>query len=369
MSAASNGTERITVRGEAPYDVAIGRDIIDELVRAELPEAATRVAIIHPPTLVQQAEDLRLRVTDSGRAVIIIEVPDGERAKTTAVADYCWSVLGEAGFTRLDTIIGFGGGATTDLAGFVAATWLRGVPLIQVPTTLLAMVDAAVGGKTGINTTAGKNLVGCFYPPKAVICDLLTLESMPIADYITGMAEVIKCGFISDPIILDLVEASPAQACDPTADVVPELVSRAVQVKADVVGDDLKESVGRASIGREVLNYGHTLGHAIERVENYSWRHGSAISVGMVFAAELSHRAGLLSFDVVARHRAVLSAIGLPIAYPAGRWPELVAGIKLDKKTRADLLRFVVLHDIAAPAILEGPDSAILVAAYEAISG
>ena len=175
--------------------------------------------------------------------------------------EYCWSVLGQSGFTRTDLVIGFGGGSTTDLAGFVAATWLRGVPLIQVPTTLLAMVDAAVGGKTGINTAEGKNLVGCFYPPSLVICDLDRLATVPELDYISGLAEVIKCGFIADPQILRLIQEDPAAAARADGPHTAELVRRAVAVKADVVSGDLKGSCGRprrGGIGREVLNYGHT---------------------------------------------------------------------------------------------------------------
>ena len=361
---------RITVRGDAPYDVVIGAGLAD-LAVSEVPEAAGRVAILHPPTLVAQAEWLREALAGTGRTAIVIELPDGEAAKTASVAQYCWSVLGQSGFTRTDVVIGLGGGATTDLAGFVAATWLRGVPLIQIPTTILAMVDAAVGGKTGINTAEGKNLVGSFYRPSVVLCDLNTLTLMPPAEYVPGLAEVVKCGFIRDPVILGLIEADPAGARDPRNAVTAELVRRAVQVKADVVSDDFREAVNgprRGGIGREVLNYGHTVGHAIERVENYRWRHGAAISVGMIFAAELGNLSGGLPSEAVGRHRSILSSLGLPISYESGRWAGLLEAMKLDKKTRADVLRFVVLEDIAKPVILQGPEPAILTAAYERIS-
>lgn len=360
---------RVTVRGQAPYDVVIGRDL-GNLAVEELPTSVAKVAIIHPPTLVAAARALRAEIVATSRLAITIELPDGEKSKTASVAEYCWTVLGESGFTRTDLVIGLGGGATTDLAGFVAATWLRGVGLIQIPTTLLAMVDAAVGGKTGINTEQGKNLVGVFYPPNLVVCDLTTLSSMPAADYITGLAEVIKCGFIVDPVILDLIEQDPSAACDPTSAVTAELVRRAVQVKADVVCDDFKEVVGGpigGGIGREVLNYGHTLGHAIERDQGFTWRHGQAISVGMVYAAELANISGRLPADVVDRHRRVLAAVGLPISYQAGKWEILADAMALDKKTRAEVLRFVVLDDIAKPAVMVGPDSASLVAAFERI--
>ncbi len=216
-------------------------------------------------------------------------VPDAEAAKSVEVLAGLWARLGQSGFTRSDLVVGIGGGATTDLAGFVAASWLRGVQVVQVPTSLLAVVDAAVGGKTGINTAEGKNLVGAFHPPVEVLCDPAWLQTQPRADYVSGLAEVIKCGFIADPAILDLIEAAPERAVDPSLDpaLALELITRAVRVKAEVVAADLTES----SL-REILNYGHTFGHAIEQVEHFTWRHGDAVAVGMVYVAELAHRAG-----------------------------------------------------------------------------
>jgi len=259
--------------------------------------------------------------------------------------------------------VGVGGGATTDLAGFVAATWLRGVRWIAVPTTVLGMVDAAIGGKTGVNTAEGKNLVGAFHPPAGVLCDLAALDSVPVNDYVSGLAEVIKAGFISDPVILDLVEADPAAARTPQGPHTAELIERAIRVKADVVSTDLKE----AGL-REILNYGHTLAHAIEKNERYNWRHGAAVSVGMVFAAELGRLAGRLDDATADRHRAVLGSVGLPLTYRGDQWPKLVETMKVDKKSRGDLLRFIVLDGLAKPTVLEGPDPAILVAAYGEVS-
>jgi 3-dehydroquinate synthase len=232
-----------------------------------------------------------------------------------------------------------------------------------VPTTLLGMVDAAVGGKTGINTAEGKNLVGAFHPPAGVLCDLGTLETLPRNDFVAGLAEVIKCGFIADPVILDLVEADPEAATRPDGPAVRELIERAVTVKAEVVSQDLRES----SL-REILNYGHTFGHAIEQVERYSWRHGAAVSVGMVYVAELARLAGRLDDTVVERHRSVLRSVGLPTAYRGDRWPRLLDAMKRDKKSRGSLLRFVVLDGIGRPTRLEGPDPALLQAAYAEVS-
>jgi 3-dehydroquinate synthase len=247
----------------------------------------------------------------------------------------------------------------TDLAGFAAATWLRGVRVVHVPTTLLAMVDAAVGGKTGINTAEGKNLVGAFHPPAGVLCDLAALETLPRADLVAGLAEVVKCGFIADPEILGLVEHSVEGATDPASAVLRELVERAVAVKARVVTEDLRES----SL-REILNFGHTLGHAIELVERYQWRHGVAVGVGMVYAAELGRLAGRTPEPLTDRVRSVLGLIGLPRSYRQDRWPQLLEAMRRDKKSRGEILRFVVLDDLARPGRLEGPDPALLVAAY-----
>ncbi len=356
---------RITVAGDRPYEVVIGHGLLGELP-GQLGERPQRVAIIHPGALNATAQAVREYLEQTYQA-ITIEVPDAEEAKTAAVLQFCWNALGQSGFTRTDAIVTIGGGATTDLGGFVAATWLRGVPVVHLPTTLLGMVDAAVGGKTGINTDAGKNLVGAIHPPAGVLCDLNTLATLPRNDYIAGLAEVIKCGFIADPAILDLVAGDPDAAVDPAADMAPELIRRAVAVKAAVVADDLAESVDRR-LGREVLNYGHTFGHAIETVERYQWRHGAAVAVGMVYVAELARLAGRLSEDDAQRHRDILETVGLPTTYRGDRWEPLLGAMRLDKKSRGDLLRFVILDGIGRPGLLEGPDPALLVAAYAEVS-
>ncbi|MGW7686133.1 3-dehydroquinate synthase [Kribbella sp. NPDC054772] len=360
---------RIRVEAAAPYDVVIGNNLLGELP-ALLGEGTQRVAVIHPRALRETGDAIRDDLTASGFTAHAIEIPDAEDAKTAEVLAYCWSVLGQAGFTRSDAIVSVGGGTTTDLAGFVAATWLRGVKVVHIPTTLLGMVDAAVGGKTGINTAEGKNLVGAFWEPAGVLCDLAALESLPKNDYVSGLAEVVKCGFIADPVILDLVEKDPAGATSPSYGATEELIARSIQVKADTVGADLRERTTTAGgqIGREALNYGHTLGHAIERTERYKWRHGAAISIGMVFVAELARAAGRLDDPTADRHRAVLESLGLPVSYRADAWPHLQDAMKLDKKTRADRLRFVVLDALAKPTILEAPDPSLLVAAYGEIS-
>jgi 3-dehydroquinate synthase len=329
----------------------------------------TRVAVVHPAALADRARALRHALDDAGYAAHGIEVPDGEAAKTARVAEFCWSVLGQAGFTRSDVVVTLGGGSVTDLGGWVAATWLRGVRVVHVPTTLLAMVDAAVGGKTGINTDEGKNLVGSFHHPAGVLCDLSTLETLPRNELVSGMGEVVKCGFIADPEILRIVDRSPATAMRVGSPEQRELVERAIQVKLDVVAGDFKETGGDrpGHPGREALNYGHTLGHAIERAEHYRYRHGAAISIGMVFVAELARLAGRLDDDTAAAHAELLASVGLPTTYDGASWDDLLASMRVDKKSRGDLLRFVVLEGVGRPVVLEGPPTELLEEAYTAV--
>jgi 3-dehydroquinate synthase len=224
-------------------------------------------------------------------------------------------------------------------------------------------VDAAVGGKTAVNIPEGKNLVGAFHPPAGVLADLATLTTLPKADYVAGLAEVIKAGFIADGSILQLVSADPAGAGEPYGPHTRELVERAVRVKASVVSSDLRE----AGL-REMLNYGHTLGHAIERAEEYRFRHGDAVSIGMVFAAEVARLAGRLSPAEVSLHREVLSSVGLPVSYQRHAWPQLRAAMSLDKKSRGSRLRMVVLDGVGNPGILDDPPEELLEAAYGEVS-
>jgi 3-dehydroquinate synthase len=367
IDAAAGGAKPVRIGvgpadGHSSYDVLVGHHLLGELP-ALIGNRAKRVAVIHPEALAATGEVIREDLATQGYEAIALQVPNAEDAKTAEVAAYCWSVLGQTGFTRSDAVVGVGGGATTDLAGFVAASWLRGVRWIAMPTTLLGMVDAAVGGKTGINIAEGKNLVGAFHPPAGVLADLAALETVPRHDYVSGLAEVIKAGFIADPVILDLVEADPAGAADPAGPHTLELIERSIRVKAQVVSSDLKE----AGL-REILNYGHTLAHAIERNERYKWRHGAAVSVGMVYAAELGRLAGRLDDATADRHRTVLASVGLPLTYRADAWPALLDAMRIDKKSRADLLRFIVLDGLAKPVVLEAPDPSLLAAAFAEVA-
>ena len=344
------------------YDVLVGHGVSDEIAGL-VPEGARRALVVHPEPLARLADPVVESLRGHDLEVITGPVPDAEAAKTIDVAARLWSQMGQAAFTRTDIVVGVGGGSVTDLAGFVAASWLRGVPVIHVPTTVLGMVDAAVGGKTGVNTPEGKNLVGAFHVPAGVLCDLDALETLPPADLRAGLAEAVKGGFIADPAILDLVEGDPDDATTPGSARLREIIERKIAVKAAVVAADLKESHLR-----EILNYGHTLGHAIEHHEQYRMRHGEAVAIGTVYAAELAHRSGLIDDALLQRHRDVLAALELPTTYRDASFDELAAAMRRDKKSRGAMLRFVVLDALASPTRLEDPDEVLLRAAYAAIA-
>ncbi|GAB2860832.1 3-dehydroquinate synthase [Actinoallomurus bryophytorum] len=352
---------RIKVGGETPYDVVVGTGVLGEL--PSLVGEARTVAVVHAEGLPEIARPVCHGLTGAGYEVHPLPVPDGEAGKDVKVLAGLWSAFARLGMTRTDVVVGVGGGATTDLAGFAAATWLRGVRAVLVPTTLLGMVDAAVGGKTAIDIPEGKNLVGAFHPPAGVLCDLTTLVTVPRADYVSGLAEVIKAGFIADPRILELVEDDPEAAGRPDGPHTLELAERAIAMKARVVSADLRESGLR-----EILNYGHTLAHAIEKVEGYRFRHGDAVAIGMVYAAELSRLAGRIDAGLVERHRAILTAVGLPTSYVTEAWPGLRDAMRIDKKARGSRLRFVVLDGVASPGRLEDPGEDLLKTAYERVA-
>lgn len=351
------------VGGASPYDVVVGTGLAGRLP-AMVGDAAERIAVVVDTRLEPFAEALTDQLQD--REVLVFAVPEGEECKTAEVASEIWDALGDEGFTRSDVVVTLGGGATTDLGGFVAATWLRGVRVVHVPTTLLAMVDAAVGGKTAVNTATGKNLVGAFHEPAGVLCDLSYLHTLAGEELASGLAEVVKCGFIADPEILRLVESIDPGALSVGDPVLRELVERAIRVKIDVVVEDLRETGGRdGHPGREVLNYGHTLGHAIEQLSGYSIRHGEAVALGAVYVAELARLEGRISEDLVQRHREAFGRFGLPTGMSGPTFEDVHELMKVDKKARGSRLRFVVLDDVARPAVLAGPSEENLRAAYE----
>ncbi len=290
----------------------------------------------------------------------IFTVPDSEAGKSFATYQKVLDWLGAAGFTRNDLIVAVGGGAVTDLSGFVASSWLRGIEWVAVPTTLAAMVDAAVGGKTGINSEYGKNLIGSFYSPISVLVDLSWLSTLSDRDFAAGLAEVIKCGFIVDTQIVELLKDRNLLEVRSDRDLTLELITRSIAVKAKVVSGDFKES-----FDREILNYGHTLGHAIELHSKYALRHGECVSIGLVFAANLANESGILADQATDLHKKILSNLGLPTSYEGRHWPELRANMAIDKKSRSGTLRFVAISEIGRTLRIEAPSESDLLAAYE----
>ena len=339
----------VPVSAERDYQVEIGIDW--KVALADWVEGRNKVVVI-------ASEALNIKVD-----LPIIRIPDGEKGKSPEVIVNVWRALGEFGLNRNDLIVGIGGGTVTDLAGFAAASWLRGIDWIAIPTTVAGMVDAAVGGKTGINSEHGKNLIGAFHSPVAVLIDLAWIDTLSERDVAAGMAEVVKCGFISDAHILEILDRKSLKDVCNDEDLQLELIHRAVSVKASVVGDDFKES-----FLREILNYGHTLGHAIEKHSKYSVRHGEAVAIGMCFVAELAAAKIGLDQQIVDRHYEILKSLKLPTSYSADAWPELLVAMGLDKKVKSGALRFVAIEDLGKCTRIESPTSDELQAAYGRIS-
>ncbi|MSO28704.1 MAG: 3-dehydroquinate synthase [Candidatus Planktophila sp.] len=347
----------IEVQAERTYPV-----IIDTAWKVELSKllvGRNKAAIIVSEKMQASIKDLI--ATDA--EVLIFPIPDGEPGKSSATLNKIWDWLGAAGFTRSDLIIAIGGGAVTDLAGFAAASWLRGIDWVAIPTTVAGAVDAAIGGKTAINSEYGKNLIGAFYSPSAVIIDVSWFDSLSDRDFAAGLAEVVKAGFISDAKILQLISDSKILDLRSNRAAVIELVSRAIAVKAEIVSSDFKEN-----FGREVLNYGHTLGHAIELHCKYDLRHGECVSIGMAFMAQLQLSLGLISSELAQQHIDILKNLGLPTTYKRQAWPSLLSSMYLDKKSRGKTLRLVTIKGIGITDRLENPDEKILLAAYEKVS-
>lgn len=346
--------KHISVSADRDYQVVID---------ANWPEALEPFLVNRGQVAVIVSEAMRDRITnlpDTDAQIHIFTVPDSEAGKSFATYQKLLDWLGAAGFTRNDLVIAVGGGAVTDLSGFVASTWLRGIDWVAVPTTLAAMVDAAVGGKTGINSEYGKNLIGSFYSPISVLVDLSWLDTLSDRDFAAGLAEVLKSGFIADGEIVDLLDAKTLSEVRSNQALTLELISRTVAVKAKVVSGDFKES-----FDREILNYGHTLGHAIELHSKYALRHGECVSIGLVFAANLANQVGLLSAEITALHVNILERLGLPTSYESRHWPELRANMAIDKKSRSGTLRFVGISEIGKTLRIEAPSESDLLAAYE----
>ena len=339
----------VPVNAERAYQVEIGVDW--RVALSDYVEGRNKVVILCSESFLVKTE------------FPTIEVPDGELGKSPNILKMVWQRFGELGLNRGDLVVAIGGGAVTDLSGFAAATWLRGIDWLAIPTTLAGMVDAAIGGKTGINSEHGKNLVGAFHSPIAVLIDLNWLSSLSARDFAAGMAEVVKCGFIADPQILGLLENKSLKELRNDEALQLELIHKAVSVKSSVVSADFKES-----FLREILNYGHTLGHAIERHSEYKLRHGEAVAIGMCFVAELAKEKIALPESVVQLHYKILKALDLPVSYDSKAWPELLSFMQIDKKVQDGKIRFVAITEPGNCIRIENVSGSELQRIYERIS-
>ncbi|MFL6707635.1 MAG: 3-dehydroquinate synthase, partial [Massilia sp.] len=343
--------------GERSYPILIGPQLLADpaLLAQHIP--GRQVAIVSNTTvaplyLAGVAQALR----GAGREVIEIILPDGEQYKTQESLMQVYDALLANRCDRKTTLVALGGGVIGDLTGYAAASYMRGVPFVQIPTTLLAQVDSSVGGKTGINHPLGKNMIGAFYQPRAVLADTATLATLPQRQLAAGLAEVIKHGAIIDAAFFDWIEKNIAQLVAGERAALAHAVARSCEIKADVVRQDEREGGLRA-----ILNFGHTFGHAIEAGMGYgAWLHGEAVGCGMVMAAELSRRMGFVDEATVARMRALIDAAGLPTvapAMPVERWIELM---EVDKKNEGGDIKFILLKPLGAPHIGSVPRELLL---------
>jgi 3-dehydroquinate synthase len=356
----------VDVLVDRPYPVIIGRGLLDDLTRVLT--GRHKVAILHQPVLAQTAEAIRSRLAEAGIDAHRVEIPDAEAGKELPVVGFAWEVLGRIGIGRKDAIVSLGGGAATDVAGFVAATWLRGIDIVHVPTTLLGMVDAAVGGKTGINTDAGKNLVGAFHQPAYVLIDPDTLDTLPERQLAAGYAEVAKYGLIDDPAFFAWCEANGAQLIAGDTQARAYAIATSVAAKARIVAEDERETSGR----RALLNLGHTFGHALEIETGFSDRllHGEGVACGMALAFRFSAAQGLCptaDADRVTRH---LAAVGLPTTLAAAGvdadGATLVAHMAHDKKMAGGRLPFLLARAIGETFVAKDVDLGAVAAFLDA---
>ena len=334
--------ERVTVElGERSYEVLVGRGLIGRVANL-MPrlDHAEKAFVISHPELEMYSDRVTRSLEGAGLSATRLDVPEGEASKNIEVAARLLGEMADAPAHRHDVVVSVGGGVVSDLAGFVASTYARGVPVVHVATSLLGQVDAAIGGKTGVNLPQGKNLVGTVHQPIQVVCDIDALDTLPDAELRSGMAEVIKYGLIRDPDLLDVVLVRGDDILRRDPQTLEELVLRSARAKAVVVGEDEFERGGRAA-----LNYGHTFAHALEQAAGYSGiRHGEAVALGMMAAAYLAEELGRIDSDAVELHRRSLEAVGLPVAAPL-RIEDLESAWMRDKKYKEGV-RFVLLSDI-----------------------
>lgn len=330
--------------GPRSYQIRIGAGLLDELGKLcrELNLGPMCLVVSDSHVDLQYGERAERRLQDSGFVVHRAVVPAGEASKSPERLLSLYGRAVKAGLGRDGFAVALGGGVVGDLAGFFAATYLRGIPFVQVPTSLMAMVDSSVGGKTGINLAAGKNLVGAFHQPIAVVVDVETLRTLPRREFVSGLAEVVKYGIIRDAALFETVEREAESVGKYNWEGLPALIARCCEIKADVVGHDEREGGLRA-----ILNFGHTLGHALEQVTGYSrWLHGEAVAIGMVYAARLSAATVGLPPSDAERIEKLLVKLGLPVKPEHANWEDVRRAMSADKKTRGAQLRFVLAKKI-----------------------
>ncbi len=334
--------------GERSYPITIGAGLLSDPALLAQHIAGRKVAIVTNTTVAPlYLERVAAPLRAAGREVMSVILPDGEEYKNWASLMQVFDALLANKCDRKTTLVALGGGVIGDLTGFAAASYMRGVPFVQIPTTLLSQVDSSVGGKTGLNHPLGKNMIGAFYQPRAVLADTATLATLPDRELSAGMAEVIKHGAIIDAVFFDWIEHNIGKLMARDQQALAYAISRSCEIKADVVRQDEREGGLRA-----ILNFGHTFGHAIEAGLGYGhWLHGEAVGCGMVMAADLSQRAGLVDAATVARVRALVGAAGLPTMAPdlgTERWLELM---EVDKKNEGGAIKFILLKPLGAPSI------------------
>ena len=349
--------ERVAIDlGERSYDIQIGEQLLSAAnTWADLPKAAAALIVTNDTVGPMYAERLRTAIAPLYKTVHTVALPDGENHKDWQTLNLIFDALLEKGADRKTVLFALGGGVVGDMTGFAAACYMRGVPFVQVPTTLLAQVDSSVGGKTAINHPIGKNMIGAFYQPQRVVCDLDTLQTLPQREMSAGLAEVIKYGPIADMQFLDWIDANldALLARDPAA--LAHAVKRSCEIKAWVVGQDEREGGIRA-----ILNFGHTFGHAIEAGLGFGeWLHGEAVGCGMVMASHLSQRLGLVDEAFVSRFTALIERAGLPIVGPKLGADEYLHHMRVDKKAEAGEIKFVLI-DKPGTAIVRGAPDALV---------
>jgi 3-dehydroquinate synthase len=344
--------------GDRSYDILIGTGILDQVgsIVAKVSTSLRAIIITNPLIDVLYGEKTRQSLVNAGFRVDTIQIPEGEEHKSLTFADKAYNDLMEFNCDRSTVLVALGGGVIGDLTGFVAATYMRGIPFVQIPTTLLAQVDSSVGGKTAVNHPKGKNMIGAFYQPKVVAIDLDTLSTLPTDEFRSGLAEVVKYGVIADPDLFDYLDEHAEEILKLDSGCLSKIIETSCAIKAEVVESDEKESRRRM-----ILNFGHTFGHAIESLTKYiQYKHGEAVAIGMVFASMLSHEMGKCTSSVGERVEGLLKKFHLPIKSPKLHSSVIIESMFHDKKNTAKKIKFILAKKVGEVEIIDEVPEAVL---------